>query len=97
MADKVPVQDALSKQLAKLMWALGGTEEEDEYAAQVYLDAEEQDDDGEQEGEEEDDDGMVEGEDYVMEEVENTLEDAKKTNKVEKEKDDDDDKSDTTE
>ena len=37
MADKTPVQDKLSKILAELMWCLSGTEEEDEYAGQVYL------------------------------------------------------------
>lgn len=36
MADKTPVQDKLSKILAELMWCLSGTEEEDEYAGQVY-------------------------------------------------------------
>ena len=35
MADKVPVQDKLSKILAELMWCLAGTEEEDEYAGQM--------------------------------------------------------------
>ena len=43
MADKVPVQDKLSKILAELMWCLAGTEEEDEYAGQVYM---QMDDDG---------------------------------------------------
>eukprot|EP00578_Thalassiosira_sp_NH16_P024894 CAMPEP_0181101254 /NCGR_PEP_ID=MMETSP1071-20121207/13650_1 /TAXON_ID=35127 /ORGANISM="Thalassiosira sp., Strain NH16" /LENGTH=828 /DNA_ID=CAMNT_0023184081 /DNA_START=268 /DNA_END=2754 /DNA_ORIENTATION=- len=37
MADKTPVQDKLSKILAELMWCLSGTEEEDEYAGQLYL------------------------------------------------------------
>ena len=37
MADKVPVQDELSKRLAELIWCFAGTEEEDEYAGQVYL------------------------------------------------------------
>ena len=44
MADKTPVQDKLSKLLAELMWCLSGTEEEDEYAGQVYL---QMDNDGE--------------------------------------------------
>jgi hypothetical protein len=38
MADKVPVQDELSKCLAELLWCVAGTEEEDEYAGQAYLD-----------------------------------------------------------
>lgn len=38
MADKVPVQDELSKRLAELLWCVAGTEEEDEYAGQAYLD-----------------------------------------------------------
>ena len=37
MADKVPVQDKLSKILAELIWCIGGTEEDDEYAGQMYL------------------------------------------------------------
>ena len=40
MADKVPVQDELSKRLAELIWCFAGTEE-DEYAGQVYLDMDE--------------------------------------------------------
>ncbi len=72
MADKVPVQDKLSQILAELMWCLAGTEEDDEYAGQVYMQMEEQengfyeDEDGDvmctkvvedgSDGEEEDDD-----------------------------------------
>lgn len=41
MADKIPVQDELSKRLAELIWCFAGTEEEDEYAGQVYLDMDE--------------------------------------------------------
>ena len=37
MADKVPVQDKLSEILAELMWCLAGTEQDDEYAGQVYM------------------------------------------------------------
>lgn len=37
MADKAPVQDKLSKILAELMWSLAGTEEEDEYAGDYYM------------------------------------------------------------
>lgn len=37
MADKVPVQDAVSEQIVQLLWCLEGTEEEDEYAAQAYM------------------------------------------------------------
>jgi len=37
MADKVPVQNELSKRLAELLWCVAGTEEEDEYAGQAYL------------------------------------------------------------
>ena len=56
MADKTPVQDKLSKLLAELMWCLSGTEEEDEYAGQVYMQMENGgiDDIEELEGEEED-------------------------------------------
>jgi hypothetical protein len=38
MADKTPVQDELSKHLAELLWCVAGTEEEDEYAGQTYMD-----------------------------------------------------------
>ena len=60
MADKVPVQDKLSKILAELMWCLAGTEEDDEYAGQVYLQMEEGDmeEDG-VDGDDDDDDDMV--------------------------------------
>jgi Nucleolar protein,Nop52 len=83
MADKVPVQEALSETIASLLWCVAGTEEEDEYAAQVYLRMCEEpfDDDDDEEGEEDDDhledddddDDDVEGEDFTLEEVVNTL------------------------
>jgi Nucleolar protein,Nop52 len=38
LADRVPVQDELSKHLVELIWCVAGTEEEDEYAAKTYLD-----------------------------------------------------------
>ena len=38
MADQVAVQHALSKHLSRVLWCVVGTEEEDNYAAQVYLD-----------------------------------------------------------
>jgi hypothetical protein len=38
MADQQPVQQELSVQLVKLIWCVAGTEEEDEYAGQAYLD-----------------------------------------------------------
>ena len=46
MADKAPVQDKLSKILAELLWSVAGTEEEDEYAGEVYMQM--QDDCGDQ-------------------------------------------------
>jgi hypothetical protein len=81
MADKVPVQEELSKALAELIWCVAGTEQEDEYAAQCYLDldeglmeehaGEDQDckdhDDGDNDEEDDDDD-------FEIEEIENTLE-----------------------
>jgi TATA-binding protein-associated factor Taf7 len=45
MADKVPVQDKLSQILAELMWCLAGTEEDDEYAGQLYLQMDESSED----------------------------------------------------
>jgi len=63
MADKKPVQYELSKQLAQLIWCVAGTEEEDEYAGQAYLEML-----ANEEEKEEDD-----GEDVTLEEIENTL------------------------
>jgi ribosomal RNA-processing protein 1 len=37
MADKAPVQEELSAQIASLIWCFEGTEEEDEYAATAYM------------------------------------------------------------
>ena len=37
MADKAPVQEELSEKLASLIWCVAGTEEEDEYAGQAYM------------------------------------------------------------
>jgi len=45
MADHVAVQAELSKHLSELLWCVAGTEEEDEYAGQVYLDTFDNDDD----------------------------------------------------
>lgn len=63
MADKVPVQDELSKRLAELLWCVTGTEEEDEYAGQAYLQMCEEEELDEDE------------EDVTMEEVFNSLND----------------------
>ena len=76
MADKVPVQDELAKGLAQLLWCVAGTEEEDEYAGQAYLemcledDAKEEDDD-----DDDDDDGEEEEEEEKEEEEGGTDED----------------------
>jgi len=86
LCDKVPVQTELSKNLSELMWSLGGTAEEDEYAGQVYLDFNGGDDGGPDFGEGNEGvggyttkfnalDNLEEDEDGdVMEEIENTLE-----------------------
>ena len=37
MADHVVVQQELCKEMAKLLWCLAGTQEQDEYAGQAYL------------------------------------------------------------
>lgn len=67
MADKVPVQDELSKNLSELLWCVAGTEEEDEYAGEVYMEmCEEEDND--QDDEDDDEDPEV-----TLEEVVNTL------------------------
>jgi hypothetical protein len=68
MADKKPVQDELSKHLAQLIWCVAGTEEDDEYAAQAYLDMM-----AEEEEEEENSDG--DDPSVILEEIENTLDD----------------------
>lgn len=88
MADRVPVQAELAKQMASLLWSLVGTEEEDEYAASQYVelmeDMEDEEDDmeddederGEDEGDDdqEDDDGdQDEDDEVILEEIENTL------------------------
>ena len=70
MADKVPVQDELSKHLAELLWCVAGTEEEDEYAGQAYMSMCEEED-HECDGEEDDDDDDTP--EVTLEEVENTL------------------------
>ncbi len=41
LCDGVAVQTEVSKVLAELMWAVGGTAEEDEYAGRLYLEMEE--------------------------------------------------------
>ena len=68
MADKVPVQDELSKCLADMLWCVAGTEEEDEYAGQAYMDLYGDEDPNEVDADEWDDE-----EDITMEEVENTM------------------------
>ena len=87
MCDKVPVQDELSKQLASLIWCVAGTEEEDEYAGQAYMDLCGYDDDGggedifggdAEEGDEEDsnsdDNDLDDDDDIVMREIYNSVE-----------------------
>eukprot|EP00977_Amphora_coffeiformis_P007674 scaffold1690_cov182-Amphora_coffeaeformis.AAC.31 len=95
MADKVPVQQELSQKLAELIWCVAGTEEEDEYAAQVYLNM--YGDDAVGFADEYDDE-----EDITMEEIENTLkqevgseseESEEEEEEEEEEEDDDDEKS----
>lgn len=74
MADKVPVQDELSQRLAELMWALSGTEEEDEYAGQVYLDMDEKEQQDDKKRIENDVEGVPGEDDVTMEEIEKALE-----------------------
>ena len=61
LADKVPVQQELAQQIAELVWCVAGTEEEDEYAGQAYMEMF-----GEEAG--------VDYDDVELEEIENTLE-----------------------
>lgn len=71
LCDGVAVQEEVSKVLAELMWAVGGNQEEDEYAGRFYLEMEEgdgsasdcasgceHDHDQDEDGEEGDDDEM---------------------------------------
>jgi len=44
LCDGVVVQDEVSKHLSELLWSVGGTEEEDEYAGRVYLEMEDGED-----------------------------------------------------
>jgi hypothetical protein len=80
MADQVPVQEELANHLSKLIWCVAGTEEEDECAAQVYLDLCEQEerdefdeDDSDDDDENDSDDDEEEEADVFMEEVFNSL------------------------
>ncbi|KAL7511101.1 hypothetical protein ACHAXN_008022 [Cyclotella atomus] len=70
MCDKVPVQDRLSEILSETMWCLGGSEEDDEYAGQVYLRYENgfEDDDEEEEIEEEEEGSIDQDIEKYMEE-----------------------------
>ncbi|KAG7341383.1 nucleolar protein Nop52 [Nitzschia inconspicua] len=80
MADKQAVQYELSNQLARLIWCVAGTAEEDEYAAALYLEMtsmeDEDDDDIDEEGDDEfGNDGEDDDDDphVTLEEIENTL------------------------
>jgi hypothetical protein len=76
MADKQAVQHELSKQLAQLIWCVAGTQEEDDYAAAMYLEmTSKENDDDDDDSEEEDDDAAI-----TLEEIENTLDDAPPSN-----------------
>lgn len=79
MADKVPVQDELSKHLAQLLWCVAGTEEEDEYAGRAYMEicgmVEGESEEGIDEEEGDNDDEDSDDPDVTLEEVVNTLED----------------------
>lgn len=84
MADKVPVQDELSKRLAELLWCVAGTEEEDEYAGQAYMDI--------CEAADAELARQYDDEDVTLEEIENTLRE-----EVGSEEDSDDDEEDEQE
>ncbi|GKY98573.1 hypothetical protein MPSEU_000814100 [Mayamaea pseudoterrestris] len=80
MADQVPVQQELANHLSKLIWCVAGTEEEDEYAAQIYLDMCMQQEAMEEEEEalyddddEEEDDDDASDEEVAMQEVYNKM------------------------
>ena len=98
MCDKVPVQDRLSEILAETMWCLGGSEESDEYAGQVYLqmngDEGSEEDCDEIEGVKEEDHEMIDQdiEKYMDEEMDSDDDDYKilSVEEVKDEEEDDD-------
>eukprot|EP00555_Chaetoceros_dichaeta_P008438 CAMPEP_0198258474 /NCGR_PEP_ID=MMETSP1447-20131203/7885_1 /TAXON_ID=420782 /ORGANISM="Chaetoceros dichaeta, Strain CCMP1751" /LENGTH=797 /DNA_ID=CAMNT_0043945599 /DNA_START=251 /DNA_END=2644 /DNA_ORIENTATION=+ len=62
LCDGVAVQTEVSKVLAKLLWSLAGSEEQDEYAGRLYLEVDDEDGSvewGEEEGEAGDEDAEV--------------------------------------
>jgi Nucleolar protein,Nop52 len=93
MADKTAVQDELSKNLVDLLWSVAGTEEEDLFAGESYLEATKDDDDNDNNDDEENDDDNNDG--VIMQEIENTLDnDQDNDNEIDEEtKGDDDDGS----
>ena len=88
MADKVPVQQELSQKLAKLIWCVAGTEEEDEYAAQVYLNMY---------GDNAVGFDAYDEEDFTMEEIENTLKNEVGSESEESEEGDDEEEDEESE
>lgn len=104
MADKVPVQDELAQQIAKLLWCFAGTPEEDEFAAQAYMNlyanreeeylAGEAGEDSENDSENSSDresENSDNGPDVTMEEVSNTLEEDDEEEDLEQNNEQDDD------
>ena len=110
MADKVPVQDELSKRLAELIWCFAGTEEEDEYAGQVYLDLDEGEredfgsggaalgagdgEDGDEGGDDDENEDDDDSYEVHMEEIVNTLESSDDEDENENENEDEADEID---
>lgn len=85
LADRVPVQAELSRHVARLIWSVAGTLEEDEYAAAAYLQLEQEQqnnddmDDESYESESDSDDNVT------MEVIENTLDEDNDSNSDEEE------------
>ena len=93
MADKVPVQDELSKRISELIWCFEGTQEEDDYAGQMYLEMYCDDDDDNSIDDEDILDYMKEMEDEdgdTMRIVKNTLS-SKKNQKKDEDEDEEED------
>ncbi len=75
LCDGVAVQEEVSKVLSGLIWSVGGTLEEDEYAGRFYLDLDENGIDGDCDGDGDDDMERDEDEEDLMQIIEMSDED----------------------
>jgi len=94
LADHVVVQDELSKRLAKLLWCVAGTQEQDECVGQAYLDMLLQDQDEEISEENSEEDSEEGNSDISMEQSKPEEQDDCSSTHVESDEDSDDDSDD---